>query len=184
MDVYRKPTHTNRYLDFLSHHPSCNKRSVVNTLLLRARNIPCTSKGKRAEMRRVKAVLRENSYSSCFINEYERGLALKQATEAYHKWFCSTSLRSGRLRKSWSLTINNKVYKSPTSHGQPSTVFLLDQNDRTKPTVHLSGVVYRINCSHCDFVYYGQTERSLNTRVSEHKKAVLTFYHNPKLAKL
>ena len=31
-------------------------------------------------------------------------------------------------------------------------------------------------------VYYGQTERALKTRVSEHKKAVLMFDHNSKLA--
>jgi len=41
---------------------------------------------------------------------------------------------------------------------------------------------YRLNCSQCDFVYYGQTERSLKMRVSEHKKAVLMFDHNSKLA--
>ena len=50
--VYRRPTHTGRYLDFLSYYPSCHKRSMVNTLLLRARNIPSTSKGKREETRR------------------------------------------------------------------------------------------------------------------------------------
>ena len=38
------------------------------------------------------------------------------------------------------------------------------------------------NCSQCDFVYHGQTERSLKTRVSEHKKAVVMFDHNSKLA--
>ena len=43
VDVYRKPIHTDRYLDFHSHHLSCHKRSLVNTLLLRARNIPSTS---------------------------------------------------------------------------------------------------------------------------------------------
>ena len=34
----------------------------------------------------------------------------------------------------------------------------------------------------CILWYYGQTERSLKTRVSEHKKAVLMFGRNSKLA--
>jgi len=29
VEVYRKPTHTDCYLDFLSHHPLCYRRSVI-----------------------------------------------------------------------------------------------------------------------------------------------------------
>ena len=37
--VYRKPTHTNQYLHFESHHPVIHKLGVVRTLLDRSRNI-------------------------------------------------------------------------------------------------------------------------------------------------
>ena len=46
VNVYRKPTHTDRYLDFHSHDPMCHKKSVVSTLLRKAQNIPSTQKGK------------------------------------------------------------------------------------------------------------------------------------------
>ena len=37
--VYRKPTHTDRYLDFVSHHPIMHKAAVVKTLFSRADTI-------------------------------------------------------------------------------------------------------------------------------------------------
>ena len=45
-----------------------------------------------------------------------------------------------------------------------------------------SGTVYRISCIQCNFVYYGPTERSLKTRIAEHKKAVASFDQNSKVA--
>ncbi len=60
VNVYRKSTHTDRYFDFNSHHPVCHKRSVVCTLLRRAKSIPSAQEGKRKETKRVKLVLGKN----------------------------------------------------------------------------------------------------------------------------
>ena len=40
IDVYRKPTHTDRYLDFSSHHDIKHKISTVSTLLFQASSLP------------------------------------------------------------------------------------------------------------------------------------------------
>ena len=36
----------------------------------------------------------------------------------------------------------------------------------------ISGLVYQVSCSDCDFLYIGQTKRDLNTRLQEHKRAI------------
>ena len=43
------------------------------------------------------------------------------------------------------------------------------------------GTVYKITCNNCSFVYYGQTERPLKTRIAEHKRAVSMFHHDSKI---
>ena len=52
-----------------------------------------------------------------------------------------------------------------------------DDSDRQK-----SGIVYKISCTQCNFVYYGQTERSSKTQTAEYKKAVASFDQNSKVA--
>ena len=39
VSIYRKPTHTDRYLDFNSSHPILAKRAVVRALMDRAENV-------------------------------------------------------------------------------------------------------------------------------------------------
>ncbi len=46
VNVYRKPTHTDRYLDYSSHHDKQHKISTARTLLHRAANLPNASERK------------------------------------------------------------------------------------------------------------------------------------------
>ena len=61
--VYRKPTHTERYLAFESHHPIAHKKAVVKSLTNRARNIPTTS----YFLKQVTSALLANGYPKRFI---------------------------------------------------------------------------------------------------------------------
>ena len=44
------------------------------------------------------------------------------------------------------------------------------------------GVVYKIGCLDCNFVYIGQTDRALWTWVKEHRRAVNNHDKNSKIA--
>ena len=120
VNVYRKPTLTDRYLDFHSHHPMCYKGSVVSTLLRRAQNIPSTQKGKREETKSVKAVLRDNHYPSSFINSCKRSLS-KLPTDLPSKGFVvlpyvqSISERIGRILRQQQIKVAFKSLRTVNS---------------------------------------------------------------------
>ena len=61
--VYRKPTHTERYLSFESHHPISHKKAVVKPLTDRANNIPTTSDSRSGEFKQMTGTLLANGYS-------------------------------------------------------------------------------------------------------------------------
>ena len=59
--VYRKPTHTNRYLDFHSHHPLHVKRSLVRCLYDSSRATASTQDKLHKEEHHLSKVLRSNA---------------------------------------------------------------------------------------------------------------------------
>ena len=62
VDVYRKKTHTDRYLNIKSHHPIQHKAAVVDTLCTRAIRIPSTQQGRNEEIKHICTALGANGY--------------------------------------------------------------------------------------------------------------------------
>ena len=61
-DVYRKPTHTNQYIQFHSHAPLSHKLATIRSLTRRSALIPSTEENKRLETERVEKALAMNGY--------------------------------------------------------------------------------------------------------------------------
>jgi len=68
IDIYGKPTHTDRYLDFFSHHDKRHKSSTAETLLHHAIKLPSTEQGKEAEINHVTDALCSNNYPQNVIS--------------------------------------------------------------------------------------------------------------------
>ena len=67
--VYRKPTHTDRYLDFHSSHPISAKRAVVIALMDRVENVCSDPDILAKEMEYLNRVLCYNNYPQWIINQ-------------------------------------------------------------------------------------------------------------------
>ena len=70
--VYRKPTHTDQYLHYSSHHQKICKGSVVSSLFNRAFSIITNKDDLYKENARIKQVLKENGYRKRIINKIFR----------------------------------------------------------------------------------------------------------------
>ena len=67
--VYRKPTHTDQYLHYNSHHQTSCKESVVSSLFNRAHSIVTNKDDLHKENARIKLVLKENGYQESIISK-------------------------------------------------------------------------------------------------------------------
>ena len=67
--MFRKNTHTDKYLPFESHSHKNDKKAVIKTLLDRAKTIPSTSTLQTEEIHNVLRALELNGYKTSFIKE-------------------------------------------------------------------------------------------------------------------
>ena len=82
IDVHRKPTHTDRYLDYHSHHHHKHKTSTGKTLIHRALTLPNTEEGRTNELEHVKIAVRANNYHHILLTTSQR--KLKHHTVLFH----------------------------------------------------------------------------------------------------
>ncbi|XP_072041346.1 uncharacterized protein [Amphiura filiformis] len=162
--IFRKPTHTDQYLSFASHHPLEHKLSVIKTLLYRSEIVTdpedraeeiehCGYRDWtffRAQEKREKSASQDEPDS-----ETSRGFTI---TLPYLE---GTSEQLRRAFKTAGVPTAFKPYRTL----RQTLVSPKDKVDKLKQ----SGTVYEISCSDCDAMYIGETGRKLEKRLSEHK---------------
>ena len=168
--VYRKPTHTDAYLNFASNHPVQHKRSVVNTLVNRARKICSSEEQQEKEIDYSFKVLKDNGYKQWILKEPKR--KNKKRVEKKEKGDHYKSYPIPYIQGiSEHLNRIFRQHKVPTYYKPINKIqgMLVKPKDKTPPEKSC-GVIYEISCGDCDSKYIGETERSLEIRFGEHMK--------------
>ncbi|KAI8496645.1 hypothetical protein Bbelb_253000 [Branchiostoma belcheri] len=91
-EVYRKPTHTDQYLAFDSHHPSEHKLAVIKTLFHRADNIITSDQAKKDEHRHLRGALAKCGYQNWTFNK-----ALKPSDQSKKTQKCKPSTNKNKV---------------------------------------------------------------------------------------
>ena len=84
--VYRKPTHTDQYLAYNSHHPQSVKRGIVKCLYDRAKHLTSKPSAISKEKKHLSSVLVSNGYPSSFVRKLTkttRPTANKELTQEF-----------------------------------------------------------------------------------------------------
>ena len=166
--VYRKPTHTDRYLHFDSHHPQHHKLVVTKTLHDRANTHNTIPADARHKTTHVLSVLQLNGFP--LRHSYPIPKVKQRNTTQHLKHFSSipyvqgTSERVGRILYEAGVKVAMKPVKT-IDNILTSPKDLIAEHEKSR-------LVYKIPCADCEFVYVGQTKRDLKSRVAEHKRAV------------
>ena len=173
--VYRKPTHTDRYLDFRSHHPSHVKRGLVRCLYDRARSITTKQEDLQKEECHLTEVLRQNGYPSNFIRS--SSIPSRQDVETTEEPLPEEGRRPPLVMLPYTEGVSEDIRRVCRKFGMKvvfkSGLSLRSMLTKVKDTLALekkSKVVYQVPCS-CGEIYIGETLRRLETRMKEHRDA-------------
>ncbi|KAI8483456.1 hypothetical protein Bbelb_387880 [Branchiostoma belcheri] len=172
--IYRKPTHTDLYLNFSSHHPLQHKIGVVRTLTDRANVIVTEESDKTLEIEHI-----QNALSVCGYPEWMfQACKTKRCKRPNRTPPDQTRVvRRGTVSIPYIKGISEtlmRLYRSKGIQCQFRPVNTIRRNlvapkDKIK-TLDRSGTVYHIPCADCPATYVGESERPLRARLQEHKR--------------
>ena len=163
--VYRKPTHTDRYLHAESQHHPTQKQSAINSLVHRAFSIS-DKEHLQTELNHLKLALQKNGHDKKdiikTINKHTNKITISD-TQPDEKilsilsYVKGTTDRIGRILNKHNI---RTIFKPPKKIGQ------ILRNRKDQRSLSSAGV-YKIPCT-CGQVYIGETGRMINLRIKGH----------------
>ena len=173
--VYRKPTNISAYVHYYSAHSSKTKKSVFSSMFLRALRI-CSPEFLDEEIKNITTTGRKLKYPERILEN-----ALKTAKKTFYgnkekKSFITKNLLVLPYDVKFTNVINIlKKFDVNVAFRNNTTV--KTKLIKNSPTTQ-EGCVYSIPCNSCDLIYIGQTSKSLDTRIKQHKYCIRTGQQN------
>ena len=166
--MYRKPTHTDQYLAYDSHHPLVHKRGVVKTLVDRNDRVTSEPSDKVKDIEHIKKVLAVSGYPRNVVDRSKSTRSMSKKDKQENKGMIVLPYIQGTTEKLKRIFQKRelKVAIKPHQTIRNMLVHPKDQIPKEKKT----GVVYKIPCKTCNKSYIGETGRTLETRLKEHKR--------------
>lgn len=171
--VYRKPTHTDHYLQFDSNHPLVHKVGVIQSLFHRANTIISDTEEKDQEIAHIKSALGDCGYPDWAYQKVTNSQRHKQTIRSATNT-CTVN-KTIPYVKGLSECIKSDLAKfrisvsfKPFNKIRGKLVHLKDK----KPKDKQSHLVYGIKCSEpgCDESYVGETQQALKARLKQHRR--------------
>ncbi|XP_066925562.1 uncharacterized protein [Clytia hemisphaerica] len=173
--VFKKKTHTGQYSNFNSNQPYHVKVSTIKTLTKRAKIVCTNEEDLHKELKYIEKTMQLNDFPNNVVkrtikeslkpnekkkvrdeNEenmtkmylpYEKGISEKISAKSKHYNVKLVNTKGKTLGNALKVKTNNNV-----------------------ETQDMSGVVYKVNCKDCEKYYIGETGRTIETRMKEHKQ--------------
>ena len=167
--MLRKSTHTDKYLDFQSHHPLAHNVAVACTVFNSAEKVCSDFPGLKKEKEHVAKALQSNGYPRRLVVKKRHPPPRSQLLEqdpptvtvilSYFRHLSETIRRI--------LARDSHILPAP-----PNTWQTLVRLKDHIPLQQRAGVIYQIPCGLCFKVYIGQMGRTMEHRLKEHKRAL------------
>ena len=165
--IHKKPTHTDRYLSYTSHHPKHQKLAITHSLHNRISSHITDQTERQIARREVRQTVRTNGYPCKYT--YPPKPRSQRELPTFTK-FTSLPYIQGTTEKIRRI-LNEVGVKVAMKPIQTIGQYLPSPKDPIT-TDEITCVVYEVPCKDCDFVYVGQTKRDLNSRFKEHQRAI------------
>ena len=177
--IYRKPTHTDLYLQWDSHHNLACKYSVINTLKHGAKAVCSSSQLLEEELKHLDEVLQQCKYPKWAIKKILREQEQRKNRMEKERNTRSTQKRchivvpyTKGLCESYKFICSKYGVRAYFKGGNTLKRLLMFPKDKDEIQKQ-SNIIYWYKCgrAECDDEYIGESVRTFEERYKEHLKA-------------